>query len=72
MTAFALVLVLAGQVHVDTVLRFAFRPTEMVYVESSDRLLVFHSDHDLVCVLNCDDYSVEKVIPIAGGAGTGM
>jgi len=68
-TALALVLLLAGQVHVDTVLRFAFRPTEMVYVESSDELLVFHSDHESLYVLNCDDYAVEKVIPLNARAG---
>ena len=69
MTALALVLMLTGQVHVDTVLRFAFRPTEMVYVESSDELLVFHSDHESLYVLNCDDYAVEKVIPLNARAG---
>ena len=69
MTALVLGLLVAGQVHLDTVLRFEFRPTEMVYVESSDRLLVFHGDHESLYVLNCDDYSVEKAIPLGVRAG---
>jgi hypothetical protein len=69
MTALVLGLLVAGQVHLDTVLRFEFCPTEMVYVESSDRLLVFHGDHESLYVLNCDDYSVEKAIPLNARAG---
>jgi DNA-binding beta-propeller fold protein YncE len=71
-TALALALMLMGQVHVDTVLRLEFEPDDIIYSVSTNRLLVFSAAHESLYVLNCGDYSIDKVIPLNGHFNTGV
>jgi DNA-binding beta-propeller fold protein YncE len=61
-----------GQVHVDTVVRLTFEPGDIIYVGSTDRLLAFSVAHESLYVLNCGDYSIDKVIPLNGHFNTGV
>jgi len=72
MTALLVASLLTGQVHVDTVVRLAFVPGDIIYVESTDRLLAFSAAHESLYVLNCGDYSIDKVIPLNGHFNTGV
>ncbi len=72
MTALLVASLLTGQVHVDTVVRLAFMPDNIIYVESTDRLLTFSAAHESLYVLNCGDYSIDKVIPLNGHFNTGV
>jgi DNA-binding beta-propeller fold protein YncE len=65
-TALLLASLLTGQVYVDTVVRLTFLPTDIIYVESTERLLVFSAAHESLYVLDCGDYSIEKAIPLNG------
>jgi hypothetical protein len=64
MTALLAVSLLTGQVHIDTVMRLTLPPGEIAYVGSIDRLLVFSDAHESLYVLNCGDYTVDRVIPL--------
>jgi len=72
MTALLVASLLTGQVHVDTVVRLAFEPGNIIYVGSTNRLLVFSGGHESLHVLNCGDYSVDKVIPLGGDFNVGV
>jgi DNA-binding beta-propeller fold protein YncE len=65
-TALLVALLLTGQVRVDTVVRLAFEPGEIMYVGSTDRLLVLSAAHESLYVFNCNDYSIDKTIPLGG------
>jgi len=65
-TALLIASLLTGQVHVDTVVRLTFKPGEITHVGSTDRLLVLSAAHESLYVLNCGDYSIDKVIPLNG------
>jgi DNA-binding beta-propeller fold protein YncE len=69
LTALAVALLLTAQVHVDTVIRLQYMPSDMVYVESNNELLVYDINHDSLHVIDCDEYSVKKAIPLGAGAG---
>jgi hypothetical protein len=71
-TALLVASLLTGQVHVDTVLRLAFKPGHIVYVGSTDRLLAFSSANESLYVLNCGDYSIDKVMPLNGHFNAGV
>ena len=62
---------LAGQVHVDTVVRLPRGTHTVYYVESSNQLLAISSCHETLYVLNCVDYAVDKALPLHGGGSTG-
>ena len=72
MTALLIASLLMGQVHVDTILPLAFMPSNIIYVGSTDRLLVFSAAHESLYVINCDDYSIDKVIPLDGYFNVGV
>jgi DNA-binding beta-propeller fold protein YncE len=71
-TALLVASLLTGQVHVDTVVRLAFMPGNIIYVGSTDKLLVFRAAHESLYVFNCDDYSIDKVIPLGGHFNAGV
>ncbi len=72
MTALSIVALLTGQVHVDTVVPLAFKPGEIVYVGSANRLLAISDAHESLYVLDCGDYSIDKVIPLNGHFPAGV
>ncbi|MCX6841277.1 MAG: T9SS type A sorting domain-containing protein [candidate division WOR-3 bacterium] len=72
MTALLIASLLTGQVHVDTVVRLAFKPGHIVYVGSTNRLLAFSAANESLYVFNCGDYSIDKVIPLNGYFNAGV